>query len=67
MKNIALLLISVLFFACGNQEKKIETVSETTENSNLITISKQQFESEKMAFGELVEHQFYNTIKTTGI
>lgn len=67
MKNIATILITLLFFACGNQEKKSETVTETSENSNLITISKQQFESEKMAFGELVEHQFYNTIKTTGI
>jgi cobalt-zinc-cadmium efflux system membrane fusion protein len=67
MKNIATILTTLLFFACGNQEKKIETVTATSENSNLITISKQQFESEKMAFGELVEHQFYNTVKTTGI
>ena len=67
MKNTAIILITLLFFACGNQEKKIETVTETETNSNLITISKEQFESEKMAFGELKEHQFYNIIKTTGI
>ena len=67
MKNITTFIITLLFFACGNQEKKNETVTETETNSNLITISKQQFESEKMAFGELIEHQFYNTVKTTGI
>ena len=67
MKNITTFIITLLFIACGNQENKSESVKETETNSNIITISKQQFESEKMAFGELTEHQFYNTVKTTGI
>jgi len=67
MKNISIFIITLLFFACANQENKSETVAEPIVDSNLITISKQQFKSEKMAFGTLKEHQFYNTIKTTGI
>lgn len=67
MKNIYILLVSILFLACGNQEKTPETVIETTENSNQIEINKQQFENEKMQLGELSEYAFNTKIKVNGI
>ncbi|TXD52176.1 MULTISPECIES: efflux RND transporter periplasmic adaptor subunit [unclassified Polaribacter] len=67
MKSIYILLFSFVLFACGNPEKTTEIIDETAINSTLITISKKQFESEKMAFGQLSEQAFYTTVKTTGI
>lgn len=67
MKNIQILLISVLFLACGNQEKKTEINKETPKTNNLISISKQQFESEKMQLGSLEKQTFNTSIKVNGI
>ena len=66
MKNIYILLVSVFLFACGSKEQKTETVEKTTVDSHLITISKQQFESENMKLGTLSEQTFNTFIKANG-
>lgn len=67
MKNLYLLLISVFFIACGNSEKNTETLEETSEIENTIQIKKQQFESEGMQLGKLVERPFNSVVKINGM
>ncbi|WP_343330900.1 efflux RND transporter periplasmic adaptor subunit [Polaribacter staleyi] len=67
MKNIYILLFSLLFFTCGNTEQKTETVKETTITSNQIKISTQQFKSEAMQLGELSEQTFNTVINVNGM
>lgn len=67
MKNLYILLFSLVFVACGNSEKNIETVVEVETASNEITVTKQQFEGENMTFGSLSEEEFNEVVKTNGM
>jgi len=67
MKNIYIVLFSFAFLACGNQEKNTTTEAETAVNKNELTITKAQFESEKMEFGQLSEQAFNTIVKTNGM
>lgn len=67
MKNLYILLISALFFACGNSEKNTETIEKTSENENSIQISQKQFEKEGMQFGTLTEQPFHTVVKVNGM
>jgi cobalt-zinc-cadmium efflux system membrane fusion protein len=57
----------MVLFACGNFENKEEVSLETEEHSDKITITKAQFEGEKMAFGSLEEVNFYDIVKVNGV
>ncbi|TXD46854.1 efflux RND transporter periplasmic adaptor subunit [Polaribacter sp. IC073] len=67
MKNLYTLLFLLLLLACGNKEKLTETIQEIKINSNQIKISKEQFESEKMEFGELATQDFNTIINVNGM
>lgn len=67
MKNIYIVLFSILFVACGNSEKKDTAIPETETHNNETTITKAQFEGEKMAFGTLTEYNFNETVKVNGM
>ncbi|MBQ0786423.1 MAG: efflux RND transporter periplasmic adaptor subunit [Oceanihabitans sp.] len=67
MKNIYILLFSLVLVACGNSEKKAEIVPEMETHNNEITITKAQFEGEKMAFGTLAEYDFNETVQVNGM
>lgn len=67
MKKIYILLFSLVLVACGNSEKKVEIVPETETHNDEITITKAQFEGEKMAFGTLAEYAFNETVKVNGM
>lgn len=66
MKHLYILLILLVFVACGNSEKSNETLQEDS-NTNEIVITKSQFSSGKMQLGKLEEQEFNQTIKTTGM
>ena len=66
MKYTYILIISVLFLACGNKEKATENSKEIVVNNNLIEISQQQFKSEGMQLGTLSEQTFNTVIKANG-
>ena len=65
MKHIYILLISLVLMACGN-EKQEQSVIEQTVVDNTISVTKAQFESEKMQLGTLTEQEFNESVKTTG-
>ena len=67
MKNIYILLFSMVLVACGNSEKKAEIISEAETHDDDVTITKAQFEGEKMAFGTLAEYDFNETVKVNGM
>ena len=67
MKNIYILLFSLVLVACGNSEKNVEAIVETETVSNEINITKQQFEGENMAFGSLSEQEFNENVITNGM
>jgi len=67
MNKIYILLFSMVLVACGNAEKKAEIVPETETHNDEITITKAQFEGEKMAFDTLAEYDFNETIKVNGM
>jgi cobalt-zinc-cadmium efflux system membrane fusion protein len=67
MKHLYIVLFSFAFLACGNQEKNTTKKVEAAVNESKITISKAQFESEKMEFGELSEQSFNTVIRTNGM
>ena len=67
MKKIYILLISLSFLACGNQEKNETTAEETVTDNNQIEISTQQFESENMQLGMLTEQPFNTVVKANGM
>ncbi|WP_034060239.1 efflux RND transporter periplasmic adaptor subunit [Lacinutrix jangbogonensis] len=67
MKNIYLLLFSMVLVACGNSENKENITTETKAHSDDITITKAQFEGEKMAFGTLGTFSFNETVKVNGM
>ena len=67
MKKIYILIFSLVLVACGNSEKTTELVPETETHKDDITITKAQFEGEKMAFGTLAEYDFNETVKVNGM
>lgn len=67
MNKIYILLFSLVLVACGNAEKKAVIVSETETHNDEITITKAQFEGEKMAFGTLAAYDFNETVKVNGM
>ncbi|WP_292942924.1 efflux RND transporter periplasmic adaptor subunit [Olleya sp. UBA1516] len=67
MNKIYILLFSLVLAACGNSEKTTELVPETETHNDDITITKAQFEGEKMVFGTLNEYDFNNTVKVNGM
>lgn len=67
MKKLTIFLLTLAFIACGKEEIKTDTVTEISETTNEILISKQQFESENMQLGSLTEHDFISAIKANGM
>ena len=65
MNRIYILLISLVFIACG-KEKQEQAATEQMVDDNTISVSKTQFESEKMQLGTITEQEFNETVKTTG-
>jgi len=55
---------AMLFLASCNSEVEQNSIDE---NSDLITVSKQQFESEKMVLGKMSKQQFAEQINVNGI
>ncbi|WP_439132112.1 efflux RND transporter periplasmic adaptor subunit [Polaribacter sp.] len=66
MKNQYILIVSMLLLACGNKEQTLKNTTEFSENSNLIEINKQQFESQNMQFGQIEESSFNSVVKANG-
>ena len=66
MKRLYTLLITLIFLACGKQEKQEQVETENTLGSNQVTVSITQFETEKMDLGTLLEQEFNESIKATG-
>ncbi|QXP60900.1 efflux RND transporter periplasmic adaptor subunit [Olleya sp. HaHaR_3_96] len=67
MNKIYILLFSLVLVACGNSEKTAESTPETESHNDEITITKAQFEGEKMAFGTLAKYAFNETVKVNGM
>ena len=67
MKNIYILIISLVFVACGNSEKNNETTSEDLSNSNKIMVTPAQYKGEGMQLGILEKQDFNVTVKTNGM
>lgn len=66
----SLLLLSVLVLAACNNSKTEEATLETTSeenNSEIIHLSKAQFENAKMEMGQLTEKPFAKTVQTSGM
>lgn len=67
MKHLYIILFAMLFTACGNEKNNEAELAPTAANHDHITITKAQFESEKMAFGSLDEFDFNESIKVNGM
>ena len=73
IKNITAILITFLVLSCGKSDNQSEMANESsvtkeeTGNSDLIILSKAQFQSEEMKLANLQDISFPTHIKTTGI
>lgn len=67
MKNLYILIVSILFLACGDKENNAEPVDDTTTESNIISVTKAQFKSENMVLDSLKTLRFQSTIPVTGM
>ncbi|WP_340154333.1 efflux RND transporter periplasmic adaptor subunit [uncultured Winogradskyella sp.] len=67
MKKLYIILFSMVFLACGNEKNNDTEVVSTKEDHDHITITKAQFDSEKMAFGTLSEFDFNESIEVNGM
>jgi len=73
LKNIITILITLLILSCGKSESKSEDIKKSSDNQNItsntdiITITKAQFENEKMKLVSMQEKSFPTYIKTTGM
>ena len=65
MKRIYILILTLGLIACG-KKKQAQLNTEQTVVDNTISVTKAQFESEKMQLGTLTEQEFNETVKTTG-
>ncbi|MET2985402.1 efflux RND transporter periplasmic adaptor subunit [Aureibaculum conchae] len=66
MKNLYIVLITLLYAACGNSEKQANDEA-TISDDNKIMVTKAQFESEKMELGTFTEQDFNKSIKVNGM
>ncbi|NRD21927.1 efflux RND transporter periplasmic adaptor subunit [Winogradskyella litoriviva] len=67
MKNLYILLFTLVITACGNNKTNDTEVVATETDSNEIIVTKAQFESENMAFGTIPEFNFNESIKVNGM
>lgn len=68
MKHLYIILFAMLFVACGNEKGNEPVVLETeADDHNELIITKAQFESENMAFGNLAEFDFSEGVKVNGM
>ncbi|WP_282030395.1 efflux RND transporter periplasmic adaptor subunit [Winogradskyella eximia] len=67
MKKLYIILFSMVFLACGNEKNNEVEVVSTEEDHDHITITKAQFDSEKMLFGNLSEFDFNESIEVNGM
>ncbi|MBU2927863.1 efflux RND transporter periplasmic adaptor subunit [Winogradskyella psychrotolerans] len=67
MKHLYIILFAMLFTACGNEKSNDQVVTETENHNEETTITKAQFESENMAFGNLAEFDFNEGINVNGM
>ena len=65
MKRIYILILTLGLIACG-KKKQAQLNTEQTVVDNTISVTKAQFESEKMQLGTLTEQEFNETVNTTG-
>jgi len=66
MKHIYTLFLLLTILSCGKSEKNTEVATNQIIDDNMITVTKAQFESEKMELGELTEQSFNKTVKANG-
>ncbi len=57
----------MVLVACGNQEQKEEIIIENQSHNDEITITKAQFDGEKMELGTLAEYDFNEVVKVNGM
>ncbi len=69
IKNTITILIAFLMLSCGKSEvvKESSDIQEVSINTDIITISKAQFENEKMELVNIQKKSFPTYIKTTGM
>lgn len=67
MKNLSIILFAMLFIACGNEKSSAPEVIQTEDDHDHVTITRVQFESEKMALGRLGEIDINKTVKVNGV
>lgn len=66
MKNIILVIsISVLLFACGNEQKTEETKTEQTKK-NVVTLTNEQYKNARIETGTLNTKNIASTLKLNG-
>lgn len=63
--NISLLMLTMVFFSCGSNEKQVVVPSEM--NDNRTQISQEQFDQSKMKLDVLTENTFPTTVNVTGM
>lgn len=71
IKQLILIFIGIALMNCAPSDKKSEVNGvqgeiDQSEKENMIVISKKQFKSESMSFGQLSESPFPTVIKATG-
>lgn len=67
MKIKYIIIIAILIISCNKQNKNIEKSIEITQKDKFFTISKKQFEAERMELNTLTNQPFYSSVQTTGI
>ncbi len=71
IKYILVFFLCIISFSCGKVENKskvsVETNTNTAKYNELITVSTEQFQSEKMQLIKMQEHSFPSLIRTTGM
>lgn len=66
MKNIVIIIVSVLFLSCGNNKNTSQkTVSEGTED--VLQLSTEQSKLSELSFVNLQEHSISQTLKLNGV
>lgn len=65
MKHIYILFFSLGVLSCGKKEVQTESVEQAVHDED-ITVTKGQFDSEKMQLGAISEQAFSTTVKTNG-
>lgn len=66
MKSLYIIICLTLFTACGNSENETTVITKTDEHNDELIISHDQFKSENMALGNLIEHTFQETVSVSG-